>query len=157
ALISDQALRRIIITGRADLHMPGYSPDAGRPKDFTPLTGTDVNDLVALLAYWRGRGGGEGAGKKSGGFGGAGRDGLFRPRADAREAAARAAYLLADVAPLGDGGAGLCRDAGPRHPDCRLPARGADQAQVPPVGQAGPGGPVPRRRDAGGDLRQPDL
>jgi cytochrome c oxidase cbb3-type subunit III len=53
ALLSDQALRRLIITGRSDLHMPGWGPAAGRPKDFKPLTSADVSDLVALLAYWR--------------------------------------------------------------------------------------------------------
>jgi mono/diheme cytochrome c family protein len=54
ALFSDQALRRIIITGRADLEMPGYGPAARRPADFKPLTNADVGNLVALLAYWRG-------------------------------------------------------------------------------------------------------
>jgi cytochrome c oxidase cbb3-type subunit 3 len=53
ALISDQALRRIIITGRADLMMPNYSQKTGRPDDFQPLTSADVADLVALLASWR--------------------------------------------------------------------------------------------------------
>ena len=38
ALLSDQALRRIAITGRSDLGMPGYSEPTGRPKGFTPLT-----------------------------------------------------------------------------------------------------------------------
>jgi mono/diheme cytochrome c family protein len=52
-LLSDQALRRYIITGRPDLHMPGYGPAAGRLPPSKPLTSTDVNDLVALLAYWR--------------------------------------------------------------------------------------------------------
>jgi mono/diheme cytochrome c family protein len=53
ALISDQALRRIIITGRPDLGMPSY--DEKRPKQphFKPLTSTEVADVVALLAYWR--------------------------------------------------------------------------------------------------------
>jgi mono/diheme cytochrome c family protein len=54
ALFSDQALRRIIITGREDLGMPGYGPAARRPSDFKPLTNADVGNLVALLAYWRG-------------------------------------------------------------------------------------------------------
>jgi cytochrome c oxidase cbb3-type subunit 3/ubiquinol-cytochrome c reductase cytochrome c subunit len=48
ALISDQALRRTIITGRPDLGMPAYNhPD--RP----PLTGAEIDDLVALLRDWR--------------------------------------------------------------------------------------------------------
>jgi cytochrome c oxidase cbb3-type subunit III len=52
ALLSDQALRRYIITGRPDLGMPGY---AERPDSwhFVPLTEPDVTDLVALLASWR--------------------------------------------------------------------------------------------------------
>jgi cytochrome c oxidase cbb3-type subunit III len=56
ALISDQALRRIIITGRQDLHnqMPDYSQKAGRPAEFEPpLTSADIVDLVALLGSWR--------------------------------------------------------------------------------------------------------
>ena len=57
ALISNQALRRIMITGRPDLEvngkfMPGYSPERGRDK---PLTSQEIDDLVALLASWRGR------------------------------------------------------------------------------------------------------
>jgi cytochrome c oxidase cbb3-type subunit 3 len=53
ALISDQALRRIIITGRHDLGMPSYAERDGRPHDFLPLTSADVDDLVALLSSWR--------------------------------------------------------------------------------------------------------
>ncbi|MBI3407472.1 MAG: c-type cytochrome [Planctomycetes bacterium] len=53
ALISDQAIRRIIITGRLDLKMPDYSQSQGRVDDFQPLTSTDITDLVALLASWR--------------------------------------------------------------------------------------------------------
>jgi mono/diheme cytochrome c family protein len=56
ALISDQALRRIIITGRRDLGMPKWSSDEWRSPKFQPLTSEQVNDLVALLADWR-RGG----------------------------------------------------------------------------------------------------
>ena len=53
ALISNQALRRYVITGRPDLGMPSYA-DA-RPQDphFMPLTDQEVTDLVALLASWR--------------------------------------------------------------------------------------------------------
>ncbi len=53
ALISDQALRRIIITGRPDLGMPAYDSPDGRPSEFRPLTSAQINDLVALLASWR--------------------------------------------------------------------------------------------------------
>jgi mono/diheme cytochrome c family protein len=48
ALISDQALRRIIITGRPDLGMPAYN-HAHRP----PVTAAEIDDLVALLRKWR--------------------------------------------------------------------------------------------------------
>ena len=56
ALLSDQALRRCVITGRPDLGMPGYADPAGRPDGFEPLTDQDVTNLVALLASWRQRG-----------------------------------------------------------------------------------------------------
>ena len=53
ALISDQELRRIVITGRADLGMPDYSDSDWRSPKFRPLTSAEINDLVALLRYWR--------------------------------------------------------------------------------------------------------
>jgi cytochrome c oxidase cbb3-type subunit III len=53
ALISDQALRRIIITGRPDLGMPPFDGKDGRTPKFAPLTAAEVDDLVALLASWR--------------------------------------------------------------------------------------------------------
>jgi mono/diheme cytochrome c family protein len=57
ALISDQALRRIMITGRPDLgpdfRMPPYDGTAGRPPDFRALTSAEIDDLVALLKGWR--------------------------------------------------------------------------------------------------------
>jgi mono/diheme cytochrome c family protein len=53
ALISDQALRRLIITGRSDLGMPDYAGADGRDPDFKPLTSQEVDDLVDLLAFWR--------------------------------------------------------------------------------------------------------
>jgi len=56
ALISNQALRRIIITGRPDLGMPSYAEKQGRPADFEPLTSADIEDLLSLLATWRTRG-----------------------------------------------------------------------------------------------------
>lgn len=56
SLISNQALRRIIITGRADLGMPSYAEKEGRPADFQRLTAAQIEDLVSLLAAWRTRG-----------------------------------------------------------------------------------------------------
>ncbi len=53
ALISDQALRRYIITGRPDLGMPPYDDGHGRDGDFRPLTSSEIDDLIALLAHWR--------------------------------------------------------------------------------------------------------
>lgn len=55
-LISDQALRRIVITGRPDLKMPNFAESDGRPEDFKPLTNQNVNDIVALLVSWREKG-----------------------------------------------------------------------------------------------------
>jgi len=53
ALTSDQALRRIAITGRPDLGMPPFDGQDGRSRDFKALTTVEIDDLVALLAYWR--------------------------------------------------------------------------------------------------------
>jgi mono/diheme cytochrome c family protein len=53
ALMSDQALRRIIITGRPDLGMPPFDGKAGRPPDYRVLTSAEIDDLVALLRSWR--------------------------------------------------------------------------------------------------------
>jgi cytochrome c oxidase cbb3-type subunit III len=53
ALISDQALRRVIITGRRDLGMPDSSDSNWRSPQFEPLTSAQIDDLVALLASWR--------------------------------------------------------------------------------------------------------
>jgi cytochrome c oxidase cbb3-type subunit 3/ubiquinol-cytochrome c reductase cytochrome c subunit len=53
SLISDQALRRLVITGRADLGMPDYAGTKGRPENFQALTAENVTDIVALLASWR--------------------------------------------------------------------------------------------------------
>jgi len=49
-LVSDQALRRYIITGRPDFGMPNYID-----RDDAELTSEEINDLIALLANWRGR------------------------------------------------------------------------------------------------------
>jgi mono/diheme cytochrome c family protein len=53
ALISNQALRRYVITGRVDFGMPDYADGKGRPEGFKPLTSEEVTDVVALLASWR--------------------------------------------------------------------------------------------------------
>jgi len=53
ALISDQALRRYVITGRPDLGMPDFADPTGRPEGFQPLTAEDVTHVAALLAFWR--------------------------------------------------------------------------------------------------------
>jgi cytochrome c oxidase cbb3-type subunit 3/ubiquinol-cytochrome c reductase cytochrome c subunit len=53
ALISDQALRRYVITGRPDLGMPDYADPTGRPAGFQPLTGENVTNVAVLLAAWR--------------------------------------------------------------------------------------------------------
>jgi cytochrome c oxidase cbb3-type subunit III len=53
ALISDQALRRFVITGRPDLGMPDHADPTGRPAGFQPLSGQDVTNVTALLASWR--------------------------------------------------------------------------------------------------------
>ena len=53
ALSSDQALRRLIITGRPDLGMPNSSDGQGRPAGFKPLSSREVAELVSLLASWR--------------------------------------------------------------------------------------------------------
>jgi mono/diheme cytochrome c family protein len=53
SLMSNMLLRRIIITGRTDLKMPGFADSDGRGSDFKPLTAEDVDDLVALLSSWR--------------------------------------------------------------------------------------------------------
>jgi mono/diheme cytochrome c family protein len=56
ALVSDQAIRRIIITGRPDLGMPNYAEHDDRPDDYEPLTAAEIDDLVALIADWRATG-----------------------------------------------------------------------------------------------------
>jgi mono/diheme cytochrome c family protein len=53
ALVSDKALRRYAITGRPDLDMPAFDGKDGRSPDFRPLSSSEIQDLVALLAYWR--------------------------------------------------------------------------------------------------------
>jgi mono/diheme cytochrome c family protein len=53
ALISDQALRRIVITGRPDRGMPDYEDLGDFRTPGRPLTSDEVGDIVALLASWR--------------------------------------------------------------------------------------------------------
>lgn len=53
ALSSEQFLRRMIITGRADLGMPNCKSPSGRVAGFEPLTDADVTDLTALLTQWK--------------------------------------------------------------------------------------------------------
>jgi mono/diheme cytochrome c family protein len=53
ALISDQELRRIVITGRSDFGMPDYTSAEGRDPGFTPLSDRDIADVVALLMSWK--------------------------------------------------------------------------------------------------------
>jgi cytochrome c oxidase cbb3-type subunit III len=57
ALISDQALRRYVITGRPDLGMPSFDDKHGRPAEFQRLSPEEIGDLVAFLASWRKAGG----------------------------------------------------------------------------------------------------
>lgn len=51
-LVSDQFLRRMVITGRADLGMPDFRRDeaGGAAK---PLSNQEIADVVAYLASWR--------------------------------------------------------------------------------------------------------
>jgi hypothetical protein len=51
--MSDQALRRIIITGRPDLGMPDYRARAKAEGKVEALTSAQINQIVALLASWR--------------------------------------------------------------------------------------------------------
>jgi cytochrome c oxidase cbb3-type subunit 3/ubiquinol-cytochrome c reductase cytochrome c subunit len=53
SLISDQALRRLTITGRPDLGMPDFAGKRGDTGDFEPLSVQEVTDLVAYMASWR--------------------------------------------------------------------------------------------------------
>ncbi|HEY2840169.1 MAG TPA: cytochrome c [Pirellulales bacterium] len=53
SLISDQALRRIVITGRPDLGMPNFVALGKTLPGGQPLTNEQIADVVALLASWR--------------------------------------------------------------------------------------------------------
>jgi cytochrome c oxidase cbb3-type subunit 3 len=52
-LMSDQLLRRYVITGRQDLGMPNFAAPRPGGTHFQPLTDQEITDLVALLASWR--------------------------------------------------------------------------------------------------------
>jgi len=53
SLISDQALRRLAITGRPDLGMPSYEGKDGRAEGFHALSSEEIDDLLAFLVHWR--------------------------------------------------------------------------------------------------------
>lgn len=53
SLISDQELRRIVITGRPDLQMPDYTDQSRWPNDQRPLSSAEIADIGALLGSWR--------------------------------------------------------------------------------------------------------
>jgi len=53
SLISDQALRRIVITGRSDLGMPNFRRLGAMLPSGQPLSNQQIADVVALLASWR--------------------------------------------------------------------------------------------------------
>ena len=52
-MVSDEFLRRIVITGRSDLGIPAYNESKGRSDEFQPLTSKEINDVVAPLASRR--------------------------------------------------------------------------------------------------------
>ncbi len=53
SLVSDQALRRIVITGRPDLGMPDYRHVADGSPHPAALSMAEIDDVAALLASWR--------------------------------------------------------------------------------------------------------
>jgi mono/diheme cytochrome c family protein len=60
SLMSDQVLRRYVITGRPDFGMPNYAEPRPGDASFKPLSGQEVSELVTLLASWRQSGSAEG-------------------------------------------------------------------------------------------------
>ena len=52
-LISDQALRRIVITGRSDLGMPDYRKLGETRPGGRALDSRQVSDIVAYVTSWR--------------------------------------------------------------------------------------------------------
>ena len=53
ALVSDQLLRRIMITGRPDLGCPDFVQSGTESSLKRPLTGADIANVVALMDAWR--------------------------------------------------------------------------------------------------------
>lgn len=53
ALVSDQLLRRIMITGRPDLGCPDFVQSGTASSLKRPLTGPDIANVVALMGTWR--------------------------------------------------------------------------------------------------------
>ncbi len=53
ALTPNADLRRMIITGRADLDMPSFLSKEGRSASFSALEPKDVEDIVAFIDTWR--------------------------------------------------------------------------------------------------------
>ncbi len=53
ALVSDQGLRTIIIAGRPDIGQPDWRHDGPGARLTTPLSASDVDDIVAYLASLR--------------------------------------------------------------------------------------------------------
>ena len=56
-LVSDQLLRRIVITGRPDMEMPSFRRDLDLPNfrhiSAEPLSPQEITDVVAYVAAWR--------------------------------------------------------------------------------------------------------
>lgn len=53
SLISDDALRSIIVAGRPDIGQPDWRRDAAKGATATPLTGQEITDIVAYLGSLR--------------------------------------------------------------------------------------------------------
>ncbi len=53
SLLSEQALRRIVITGRPDLGMPDFRRLGAMLPAGQPLTNQQISDVVALVSSWR--------------------------------------------------------------------------------------------------------
>ena len=53
ALVSDQLLRRIMITGRPDLGCPDFVQSGTESSLKRPLSSNDIANVVALMGAWR--------------------------------------------------------------------------------------------------------
>ena len=53
ALVSDQLLRRIMITGRPDLGCPNFVQSGTESSLKRPLNGNDIANVVSLMSAWR--------------------------------------------------------------------------------------------------------